>query len=82
MRTTLICLLVVGFLAPAAALGEPAEGTTSTIYGFAMLDMGYNANQIDPNWYDTLRVTKLPWYENQFGKDGSTFAGVRQSRLG
>jgi hypothetical protein len=27
-------------------------------------------------------VTKLPSFENQFGRDNSTFAGVRQSRLG
>jgi hypothetical protein len=27
-------------------------------------------------------VTKLPTFEDQYGKDGSTFAGVRQGRLG
>ncbi len=44
--------------------------------------MGHNFKQIDPNWFDTLRVTKLPSFEKQFGEDNSTFAGVRQSRLG
>ena len=53
-----------------------------TIYGFAMLDIGQNFKQIDPNWFDTMRVTKLPSYTDQFGKDNSTFAGVRQSRFG
>jgi hypothetical protein len=52
------------------------------VYGFAMLDIGQNFTQIHPNWTDTLRVTKLPTYENEFGRDGSTFASVRQSRLG
>ena len=52
------------------------------IYGFAMLDIGHDFKQIDPNWSDTMRVTKLPSFENQFGEDHSTFAGVRQSRLG
>ena len=52
------------------------------IYGFAMLDIGHNFKQIDPNWSDTMRVTKLPSFENQFGEDNNTFAGVRQSRLG
>jgi hypothetical protein len=47
-----------------------------------MLDMGHNFTQIDPAWFDTLRVTKLPSSEKQFGEDNSTFAGVRQSRLG
>jgi hypothetical protein len=52
------------------------------IYGFAMLDMGYETKQNDPNWYDTLRPTKLPAYANEYGADGHYFAGVRQSRLG
>jgi hypothetical protein len=52
------------------------------IYGFAMLDMGYESGQTDPNWFDVLRPTKLPAFENQYGEDGHFFAGVRQSRLG
>ena len=47
-----------------------------------MLDIGHDFKQIHPNWFDTLRVTKLPSFENEFGEDHSTFAGVRQSRLG
>jgi glutaminase A len=52
------------------------------IYGFAMLDFGHDFKQIHPDWYDTLRITKLPKVANEFGEDNSTFAGVRQSRLG
>jgi hypothetical protein len=52
------------------------------IYGFAMLDIGHDFKQIDPDWYDTLRVTKLPSSPDQFGKNNRTFSGVRQSRLG
>jgi hypothetical protein len=47
-----------------------------------MLDIGHDFKQIHPNWFDTLRVTRLPSFENQFGEDHNTFAGVRQSRLG
>ena len=47
-----------------------------------MLDIGHDFKQIDPDWYDTLRLTKLPKFENEFGEDQSTFMGVRQSRLG
>ena len=47
-----------------------------------MLDIGQDFTQINPAWYDTLRVTKLPSSEKEFGEDNSTFAGVRQSRLG
>src|SRR6185436_14096277 len=52
------------------------------IYGFAMLDIGHDFKQINPNWYDTLRLTRLPSSEKEFGEDENTFAGVRQSRLG
>jgi hypothetical protein len=52
------------------------------IYGFAMLDMGYQTKQNDPDWFDVLRPTKLPAFPNEFGEDGHFFAGVRQSRLG
>ena len=52
------------------------------IYGFAMLDIGHDFKQIHPDWFDTLRLTKLPQVPNEFGEDNSTFAGVRQSRLG
>ena len=39
------------------------------IYGFAMLDIGQDFKQINPNWFDTMRVTKLPSFEDQFGRD-------------
>lgn len=53
-----------------------------TLYGFAMLDIGENFTQIHPDWFDTMRVSKLPSYDKQYGEDGSAFAGVRQSRFG
>jgi len=61
---------------------NPDAKPTLEIYGFAMLDIGHDFKQIDPSWFDTLRVTKLPSVEKQFGEDHNTFAGVRQSRLG
>jgi hypothetical protein len=65
-----------------AAAAKDEEKPRVDIYGFAMLDMGYQSKQNDPNWFDVLRPTKLPAFENQFGEDGHFFAGVRQSRLG
>jgi glutaminase A len=64
-----------------AAAQAPSKSTFE-IYGFAMLDIGHDFKQIHPDWYDTLRITKLPSVKDEFGKDSSTFAGVRQSRLG
>ena len=80
--------------APAPAAAAPAQAQQKTtvavtspapsleVYGFAMLDIGHNFKQINPNWFDTMRVTKLPSFEDEFCCDNSTFAGVRQSRLG
>jgi hypothetical protein len=52
------------------------------IYGFAMVDMGYNFDQIDPRWFDALRINRLPKYKNQFAPNGTWFFGVRQTRFG
>jgi hypothetical protein len=61
----------------------PAQArATMEIYGFAMLDIGHNFKSINPKWYDTMRVSKLPKFEGEHGKDNSAFASVRQSRLG
>jgi len=68
--------------AQAPAQPAPDPKPTFEIYGFAMLDIGHNFTQIHPDWYDTLRVTRLPKVEKEFGENNSTFAGVRQSRLG
>jgi Cu/Ag efflux protein CusF len=70
--------LAVSVTPPAAA--DPKARLE--VYGFAMLDMGFNFTSINPNWFDTMRVTRLPSFEDEFGEDGSTFAGVRQTRLG
>ena len=66
---------------PAFAQDEES-GTTLDVYGFAMLDMGYQVNQNDPDWFDVVRPTKLPSFENEFGADGHWFASVRQTRFG
>lgn len=55
---------------------------TMEIYGFIMMDAGYNFNQIHPDWFDVVRPTKLPSYMNEFGTDGNAYFSVRQTRLG
>lgn len=61
---------------------KPAPEGTIELYGFAMLDSGYNFGQIDPNWFDVMRPTKLPAFKNQFFPSGSVFFSVRQTRFG
>jgi hypothetical protein len=80
----LILLVIAGLGAPAWAQQPAATEPKPSmeLYGFAMLDIGQNFTQINPDWFDTMRVTQLPSFDKQFGSDNSTFAGVRQSRFG
>src|SRR5262245_37390971 len=41
------------------------------IYGFAMMDMGFDFKQTHPDWFDVVRPTKLPSMKNEFGGDRS-----------
>ncbi|QOG04912.1 hypothetical protein IHE43_08935 [Flavobacterium sp. MDT1-60] len=76
--TITICFLVVNLMQ-----GQDGDAKKSMeIYGFIMTDIGYNFNQIQPDWYDAVRPTKLPSYENEYGPDGNYYASVRQTRFG
>ena len=75
-------------LEPPDDAGAPApkkqdkSGNTFEVYGFVMVDAGYQFGQNHPDWFDVIRTTKLPSFENEFGRDGNTYFGVRQTRLG
>jgi hypothetical protein len=88
-RPQLAWLLSAGLVLAAAgplqaqSAAQPAPAQPSIeVYGFAMLDMGVNFKTIHPDWYDTMRINRLPSFDGEFGEDVSTFAGVRQTRLG
>jgi hypothetical protein len=55
---------------------------TLDIYGYAMLDSGYDFGTNNPNWFDVVRPTQLPSFAGEFGPDGKTYFGVRQTRFG
>ncbi|MGZ6063830.1 MAG: DcaP family trimeric outer membrane transporter [Polyangiales bacterium] len=70
---------------PQAQVVEPKEAPSEMsleIYGFAMTDGGYEFGQTDPNWFDVMRPTKLPSFDNEFAPSGRTFMSVRQTRFG
>ena len=50
---------------------DPKGESTFEVYGFAMLDAGYQFKQNDPDWFDVVRPTKLPRFDNQFAPDGN-----------
>jgi hypothetical protein len=68
--------------APKAGGGQATGESTFSVYGFAMLDMGYQFKQADPNWFDTVRPVKLPAFKDQFAPNGNFFSSVRQTRFG
>src|SRR5262245_53754780 len=52
--------------APAPEKQQDGKGeSTFTIYGFAMLDAGYQFKQNHPDWFDVIRPTKLPAFPNE-----------------
>ena len=76
----LFALITTCSLMTVTAQDEPKK--TMEIYGFIMMDAGYNFDQIHPDWFDVVRPTKLPTFKNQYGTDGNFFFSVRQTRLG
>ena len=76
-----IALVFVVGVALVASSARAEEKAHSEIYGFAMLDAGYFTTPVNPQWFDTMRPSKLPSFQDQFGRDGQTFWGVRQSKL-
>jgi len=67
---------------PGTIPAQPKKENSFEVYGSVMLDAGYDFKQSDPNWFDVMRPTKLPAFKDQFGPDGKTYFGVRQSRFG
>lgn len=63
---------------------QPAapEGPELEIYGFVMTDFGFDFRNNDPQWFDVNRPSKLPSFQNEFGFNNKTYAGVRQTRFG
>lgn len=80
-KLILFCTLVIPFF----SIGQDTAAVkTMDIYGFVMTDVIYNMDQVDPNWQDGLRPTKLPIFKDDpnFTTPGSMYFGVRQSRIG
>lgn len=80
-----IAIILFPVLSSAQGLEGPStdsDKASGQVYGFAMADVGYNAGAIDPDWFDTMRPTKLPSYEKEFGEDGSVYFSTRQTRFG
>ena len=80
-KILLLFITMCSFIA-VNAQNDSMQQKSLEVYGFAMVDMGYNFKQIDPRWFDAMRINRLPKYKNQFAPDGTWFFGVRQTRFG
>jgi hypothetical protein len=75
-------LLFIFFHLSAIAQQEPSKKSME-IYGYIMLDFGYNFGAVDPQWQDVLRPTKILDSEgNEFEPKGNVYMSVRQTRVG
>jgi len=70
---------LVGLGAGAASAQEEPK---FEIYGFGQADYIQDFDRVDPDWDATLRPSKIPTTDGQFGDDGQSVISVRQSRLG
>ena len=69
-------------IALSAAGAARADGPKFDIFGFAMLDYIQDFNRVNPAWDATLRPSKIPTIDGQFGSDGQSILSARQSRFG
>jgi hypothetical protein len=87
MQPKKLLIVTMLFLSTASIINAQSDSMqlpqkSLEVYGFAMVDMGYNFDQIDPRWFDALRINRLPKYKDQFAPNGTFFFGVRQTRFG
>src|SRR5262245_49441780 len=82
MRPTRTFLLFSCICGTVSQAQDTSQVKALDIYGFAMMDFGYNAGAIDPKWFDVMRPTKLPAFKDEFGSEGNMYFSVRQSRFG
>ncbi|HLO21106.1 MAG TPA: DcaP family trimeric outer membrane transporter, partial [Sphingomicrobium sp.] len=71
---------------PPLAVPPPAKQAPGDhnleLYGFLQTDAIQDFNRVNPAWDATLRPSRIPTTQGQFGSDGQTIFSVRQSRLG
>ena len=81
-KTAYLVLTLLLFFSQLEAQQSESKKTME-ITGHVMLDSGYDFGKMDPEWFDTMRPTKILDSEgNEFQNQGNVFFGVRQTTLG
>jgi hypothetical protein len=82
-RTMLLAALAAATLLPTPVLAQEAGAKPGfEVYGFAQADLIQDFKRVRPDWNATLRPSRIPTTDGQYGSDGETVFSVRQSRLG
>jgi hypothetical protein len=80
---TFLSILALTLTAAGAGPVQAADGEKSfEVYGFVMLDYIQDFGRVNPDWEDTLRPSRIPTADEQFGDDGQAMLSVKQSRFG
>jgi hypothetical protein len=77
-----VVLCGVGLSTPTLHAGIDRSKNDFEVYGFGQVDYIQDFQRVDPNWAATMRASKIPTTEGQFGSDGQALVSARQSRLG
>lgn len=75
-------VIACALLASSSAAWAGDGDRSFEVYGFAMVDYIQDFKRVDPDWNATLRPSKIPTAEGQFGKNGVAVISARQSRFG
>lgn len=67
---------------PVPAMERKRGDHNLELYGFLQLDAIQDFKRVNPDWDATLRPSRIPTEEGQFGGNGQSIFSVRQSRLG
>jgi outer membrane DcaP-like protein len=78
----LLVIALAGGARRAQAQPPQADRPSLEVYGFLMADAIADFNQVNPDWYDSARPSRLPKVANEFGEDGRFSLSPRQSRFG
>ena len=78
-----IALVAIVLSIPGASVALAQDTTPHVeVYGFVQADYVQDFKRVDPAWNDTLRPSKIPTTDGQFGEDGQASLSAKQSRLG
>ena len=76
-------LLIIFLFSFSISAQNTQTDKTMEIFGFIMMDSGYDFGRMNPDWYDTMRPTQiLDKQGNEYQPQGSFFMSVRQTTFG